>query len=372
MPDAARVRDAASAAEERQRADPDRHQAADPGHHRQEQLAADPRRRGDDPEQHGQHQGDRGQPDALDRSARGSADRRLGRPASAAARSARSSLRPVQVPRHQVTGDRRRDLAAAAGLLDDHGDRDLRVVSAGANPMNHECGSPVPPSSAVPDLPAVVTPGTFAPVVNWRPRSPSTAWTIAALMARAFVGGDDPAHRRRPDRPRPARLPVIAVTRRGCISSPSFATVDATSAIWSGVTKVSACPYDGVRELDVVGEAAGLRAVAVGHLRDRGRQVERQRRAEAHPVGVRRRGWRRPSAARSARSRCCTTPRSRRPGRAPSSPSPGGARRGPGSRRPAGRSSPPPGCCLNVVSGVIAPDPRPATAVTILNTEPGT
>ena len=31
--------------------------------------------------------------------------------------------------------------------------------SAGANPMNHECGSPSPPSSAVPDLPAVVMPG---------------------------------------------------------------------------------------------------------------------------------------------------------------------------------------------------------------------
>ena len=29
-------------------------------------------------------------------------------------------------------------------------------ASAGANPMNHEWGSPVPPSSAVPDLPAVV------------------------------------------------------------------------------------------------------------------------------------------------------------------------------------------------------------------------
>ena len=35
-------------------------------------------------------------------------------------------------------------------------------------------------------------------------------------------------------------LPVIAVTRCGRISSPSFATVDATSPIWSGVTNVSA------------------------------------------------------------------------------------------------------------------------------------
>ena len=37
-------------------------------------------------------------------------------------------------------------------------------------------------------------------------------------------------------------LPVSPVTRRGRISSPSFATVAATSAIWSGVTKVSPWP----------------------------------------------------------------------------------------------------------------------------------
>ena len=39
-------------------------------------------------------------------------------------------------------------------------------------------------------------------------------------------------------------VPVIAVTSRGCISTPSFATVEATSAIWSGVTNVSAWPYE--------------------------------------------------------------------------------------------------------------------------------
>ena len=38
-------------------------------------------------------------------------------------------------------------------------------------------------------------------------------------------------------------LPVIDVTSRGCMSSPSLATVDATRAIWSGVTNVSAWPY---------------------------------------------------------------------------------------------------------------------------------
>ncbi len=35
-------------------------------------------------------------------------------------------------------------------------------------------------------------------------------------------------------------------------------------------------------------------------------------------------------------------------------------------------SSPASACSGNVVSGVIAPEPRPAIAVTILNTEPGT
>ena len=59
--------------------------------------------------------------------------------------------------------------------------------AAGANPMNHECGSPVPPSSAVPDLPAVVMPGTLAPDVNCWPRSPSTAATIAVVIACASV-----------------------------------------------------------------------------------------------------------------------------------------------------------------------------------------
>ena len=117
-----------------------------------------------------------------------------------------------------------------------------RGSSAGAKPMNHECGSPVPPSSAVPDLPAVVTPGTLAPVVKRWPRSPSTASTIAAVMASASSGVDDPADRLGPDRRASRSCRSIAVTSCGRISSPSLATVAATSAIWSGVTNVSAWP----------------------------------------------------------------------------------------------------------------------------------
>ncbi len=77
-------------------------------------------------------------------------------------------------------------------------------ASAGAKPMNHECGSPVPPSSAVPDLPAVVTPGTLAPVVYWRPSVPSTALTMAALMTSAFAAEMTRPIALRADRPRPA------------------------------------------------------------------------------------------------------------------------------------------------------------------------
>src|SRR4029079_17598880 len=95
--------------------------------------------------------------------------------------------------------------------------------SAGAKPMNHEWGSPEPPSSAVPDLPAVVTPLTSAPVVNWLPTLPSTAWTIAAVIALASAGemtrpNDCGAIVRVPC------SPALARTRCGRISSPSFAT----------------------------------------------------------------------------------------------------------------------------------------------------
>ena len=54
------------AAEERQRPDPQGHQAADTAHHREERLPADPRSRGDAAEHHREDGGDRGQPDPLE------------------------------------------------------------------------------------------------------------------------------------------------------------------------------------------------------------------------------------------------------------------------------------------------------------------
>ena len=50
----------------------------------------------------------------------------------------------------------------AAGVLDDHGHRDLRVVSAGANDTNQACGGRPAPCCAVPVLPATLTPGICA------------------------------------------------------------------------------------------------------------------------------------------------------------------------------------------------------------------
>ena len=117
-----------------------------------------------------------------------------------------------------------------------------RGCSAGAKPMNHECGSPEPPSSAVPDLPAVVTPGTFAPRVNAgrgrlpRPRS-SPRWIAAASRASMTPRRTAPG--------RSSRVAALAAERRyeaGLMSSPSLRRSSATSAIWSGVTKVSAWP----------------------------------------------------------------------------------------------------------------------------------
>jgi hypothetical protein len=84
---------------------------------------------------------------------------------------------------------------------------------------------------AVPDLPAVVIPGTFAPVVKCLPRSPSTAATIAVVIACALVVEITRPIDFGPIVRVPLAFPVIAVTSRGCISSPSFATVDGTSML---------------------------------------------------------------------------------------------------------------------------------------------
>ena len=163
--------------------------------------------------------------------------------------------------------------------------------------------------------------------------------------------------------------PVVAVTRWGFIRVPPFAIVAATSAIWRGVTSVSAWPYEAlassVSSLNppaapppplVTCEAVVGRSKASGapkpirpaNLTRLSPPVRMPARAnqmfEDHSV----------AAARSndweGTPGCSWT-------------------RKPPTSRPSRSAF---GCCENVVSAVILPDPRPAIAVTILNTEPGT
>ena len=61
------------------------------------------------------------------------------------------------------------------------------------------------------------------------------------------------------------------------MSTPSFATVAATSAIWIGVTNVSPWPNDADASSASSANPPGARAVAVGDLADGRRQVERDR-----------------------------------------------------------------------------------------------
>ncbi len=320
------------AAEERDQADPEGHQAADRAHHGQERARRRPTKGGDRTEQDRQRGRDGGQADPLDEAGAGAA--RRARCASVTA--------SREVEGHEVAGDRRRR-PRRRGRPARPGPRwRPSGASAGANPMNHECGSPLPPSSAVPDFPAVVTPGTLAPGRELPAEAPSTAWTIAALIACGVRLVDDRRHRLRTDRRRPAllaghrrhepRLHELAVVRHGGRDEGHLERRHERLGLAVG----------GVGQLDVVGEAARLAAVAVGDLRHRGRQVERDR-LRRSPSGRRtRRDRRRRSPDRSARSRCCTRPRSRRRGRGRSSRSRDDGRRGPGSRRPAARSSRPP------------------------------
>ena len=150
-----------------------------------------------------------------------------------------SPARQVEVGLQQVAGQRRRSLAAPAAALDEHRDRDPRVLGRGEADEPRVRLALAAELGACPLLPAVVIPGPSRPR-ELPPESPSTASTIAAVIASAS-SGEITRRRLRPIVRVPC-FPVIAVTRRGFISSPSFATVAATSAIWSGVTNVRAWP----------------------------------------------------------------------------------------------------------------------------------
>ena len=236
--------------------------------------------------------------------------------------------------------------------------------------MNHECGSPVPPSSAVPDLPAVGTPGTFAP----RRELPADRALDRRLHRRrdrlGVAGAEHPAQLLGPIVRVPLSARRCAATRCGFISTPSFATVAATSAIWSGVTNVSAWPNEADASSTSSANPPGPEPspfvtweAAVGRSNGSGAPNPSRPAKLARLLAA---GPRPASAYQMFDDHSVAAARSN----VPAAALPGA--RGSGSPRRPGPSCSAFGCSGNVVEGVIAPEPRPAIAVTILNTDPGT
>src|SRR4051812_8087993 len=169
--------------------DPRGHDAADGAHDGKEQLAADPGRGSDASEEDRKDPSDRREADTLDDGPRFTGGCIGDRPGFTRLL---GSSRVAHPPPFRYSDMRSPAIGAATSpprpACSTRTPMAIFGFSAGAKPMNHEWGSPVPPSSAVPDLPAVVMPWTFAPEVNCLPRSPSTAATIAVVMADAFLG----------------------------------------------------------------------------------------------------------------------------------------------------------------------------------------
>ena len=208
---------ARSAADERQDPDPERHQAADRAHDREEQLAADPGRRRDATEQDREHGRDRRQADPLDERPRLARRSGLGRlPGLGPARRSSATL---QVERHQVARDRCRDLAAAAGLLDEDRDDDLRVLGRGEADEPRvwlaraaQLGRPgLAGRRDARDLGA-----RRELLAERRPRPPAT---IAALIASASGGDRTRPIDCRADRPRPAPLAASSTSPAAAASA---------------------------------------------------------------------------------------------------------------------------------------------------------
>ena len=169
----------------------------------------------------------------------------------------------------------------------------------------------------------------------------------------------------------PLRSPVSEVTRRGSMSRPSLAIVEATSAIWSGVTNVSAWPYDALASSTSSLNPPGCRPSPLVTCEMAVGRSNGERRPEAHPLGVADQlgaagpqpGQRVVDVARDL-GRADQVERRRAGRRVVAVADPEAVDE---QAVPLGR-----GWRRNVVSGVIASEPSPATAVTILNTDPGT
>ena len=223
--------------------------------------------------------------------------------------------------------------------------------------MNQEFGVGRP--AAVPVLPATVSPAIWAPAANFRPSIPSTAWTMAPAIVAA-----SPAERTAPEScvgllgHRPDGVDGKAARARLA----PLAIVAATSAMSSGVTSTSPCR---TRRWPARRRRRSRQGPPPS-LRDRRREY-RTGWARRSPAG----GPPRPcpplwSAGPPAHTRCCR----RLPWRARSPDDPV-KRWWPSrtsKRRPAGPVVGP--RLLGVVAAPIAPDEKPAIAVTILKTEP--
>src|SRR5690606_22602871 len=112
----------------------------------------------------------------------------------------------------------------------------IRGSSAGANPVNHACAAPELPNSAVPVLPATVTPGSAA---AW-PEPRSTTATIISESCSAVAGLTA-----RPSTSGSVRLigsrswSRTVWTRKGRMISPPLAMAAEIIATCSGVTRTS-------------------------------------------------------------------------------------------------------------------------------------
>ncbi len=169
----------------------------------------------------------------------------------------------------------------------------------------------------------------------------------------------------------PAPSPVSALTSRGRISTPSFATVEATSAIWNGVTNVSPWPNDADAS-----STSSLNPPGAGPSPSVTRLIEVGRSNGIGAPNPSRSAWptrSSPPVSSPARAYQMLQLASVAPTRSSGvSPVCGwwpSRMRKPSTSRPLSSAF---GCSSNVVSGEIDPVLSPAMAVTTLNTEPGT
>ena len=184
-------------------------------------------------------------------------------------------------------------------------------LSAGAKPMNHEFGSPGPA-----ELGRAGLAGDGQPVDLGAGRvAPAELAVDRCDHGRRDLGGEarrqDPPEDLRRGRRRPA-LPGERLDEVRPHEGPAVGDRRGHEGHLEGRHERLGLAVRRVGDFDVVGEAARTAAVAVGHLGDPGRQVERQLRPEAQLLAPVNQRVRRPSRGPPGRTRCCRRPRSPR------------------------------------------------------------